>query len=87
MRTAVLLALLFVIVPTGCGKREPVYYHVSGKVLLNGKPLSHGTIQFDPDPRKGNDGAQCLAKIENGEFDTSKSGGRRRRVHRHYRRV
>jgi hypothetical protein len=72
MRYAPLLLILL----AGCGKRGPEYYHVRGTVTLNGKPLVKGLITFDPDPRKGADGAQSQAMIENGEYDTAKTNSK-----------
>lgn len=53
----------------GCGSsdgRNPV----SGAVTYDGQPLKYGTIQFDPDTKKGNSGPQGSAEIRDGRYTT-----------------
>lgn len=38
---------------------------VTGSIALDGKPLSHGTIMFDPE---GSEGQPAVGQIVNGEF-------------------
>lgn len=49
---------------TGCGDGRPTRVKVSGKVLIDGKPLTHGNIKFVPEGARPSAG-----KIdENGNF-------------------
>lgn len=66
---------LLVIALAGCSSKGPVVYHVSGNVTHQGKNIPAGTIYFDPDFSKGNDGTQGFARIKDGRFDT-RDGGR-----------
>jgi hypothetical protein len=47
-RCAILLPLAMGIALTGCGDGRPARTQVSGQVLIDGKPLSHGFIRFVP---------------------------------------
>jgi|SRR6185437_7569869 len=38
----------------GCGDGGPKLYPVTGKVLVNGKPLTSGSVVYNPDKAKGN---------------------------------
>jgi hypothetical protein len=38
----------------GCSAREQPWHPVRGKVRLNGKPLTCGTVIFYPNPERGN---------------------------------
>jgi PKD repeat protein len=49
----------------GCGKPAPKFGEVSGKVVVNGKPMSRLYVQFLPDPDQGND----VAANASGETD------------------
>lgn len=44
----------------GCGSGLAV---VTGTVTLDGKPLPRGTVQFVPDPQRGNGGATGVGQI------------------------
>jgi hypothetical protein len=56
----------------GCGvKRVPT----SGKVTLDGRPLTEGVLQFIPDASKGNTlRVSCSGPISNGRWDLVTSG-------------
>lgn len=62
-------------VTTGCGGGDDGH-RLSGKVTFDGAPIASGMIYFSPDAAKGNSGQSGFAKIENGEFDTAKPGGK-----------
>lgn len=61
---------------SGCGKKDAglTRYEVSGQITYQGQPVPAGAIQFYPDSVQGNRGPTGYATIENGTFDTSKSG-------------
>ena len=59
---------------TGCSGSDPKLVYMSGTVTVDGKPLPHGMLVFEPDPAKGNRGQQGHANIKNGQFDTRLSG-------------
>jgi hypothetical protein len=58
----------------GCGGLKLV--PVSGKVTLNGKPLSGGGVSFSPDASRGNKArVSCLGRINaQGHYELSTSG-------------
>lgn len=68
-----LLALAFVI---GCQESGPERNHVSGSVTFQGKPIPYGEVLITPDGQKRNTGAQGIAPIRDGKYDTSASGGK-----------
>ncbi|WP_439629789.1 hypothetical protein [Gemmata sp.] len=71
-RTLVLAAVLAPLA-TGCdgtGRRE-----LSGTVTYDGKPLPSGTILFEPDATKGNDGPPGSATVTNGQYRTDPGKG------------
>jgi hypothetical protein len=57
----------------GCGGGAG-RYDVSGKVTFGGKPVPAGTVVFEPDAAKGNDGPQGFAPITGGTYDTARGG-------------
>ncbi len=71
------LAVLAVGIALGCGKDgEPKRNRVSGQATFEGKPIPYGEVLFTPDGAKKNSGAQGIAPIRNGAFDTSAAGGK-----------
>lgn len=58
----------------GCGQDGPQRFELSGKVTYRGQPVPSGSIVFEPDAAKGNDGPQGMAPIQNGMFDTARGG-------------
>jgi hypothetical protein len=48
-------------------------YRVSGEVKFNGEPVQFGEVLFTPDGAQGNSGAQGIAEIKNGRYDTQGS--------------
>lgn len=75
LQAGILAALLAWGLP-GCGSEAPDTYHVSGNVMFDGKPVPAGLIRFTPDSSKGNSGPAGYARIQDGKYDTSASGGK-----------
>jgi len=48
-------------------------YRVSGDVKFDGQPVPYGEVLFTPDGAKGNSGAQGIADIKDGKYDTQGS--------------
>jgi hypothetical protein len=72
MRYWLILGLLVVLV--GCSSEAgPTRYRVSGEVKFDGKPVPFGEVLFTPDSAKGNSGAQGIATILDGKYDTAGS--------------
>ena len=64
----------FAAAATGCGKGDAqVRYRVSGEVKYDGQPVPYGEVLFTPDGALGNSGAQGIATIKDGKYDTSGS--------------
>jgi hypothetical protein len=77
-RTALLFGIAVVSI-VGCSSSES-FVPVSGKVTLNGNPLSHATVSFQPFAKAGSieAGEGSTAKTnEKGEFTLSSSTGKR----------
>jgi hypothetical protein len=68
------MTLALVCAGPGCGPRGPQRFDVSGRVTCGGAPVPAGTIIFEPDLSKGNDGPQGFAPIAGGSFDTARGG-------------
>ncbi len=48
----------------GCGDSAPALVPVTGKVTLDGSPLTKGSIRFQPDKDKGNTfGSECIGEV------------------------
>ena len=63
-RLAFPLAIIF-LVCLGCGEAKERLVPVTGKVTVDGKPLSKGTVGFVPDAARGNSSEhRPLGKIE-----------------------
>jgi|GEM_PF-412649 len=61
------IAAALMLTGSGCGGGAAKLYKVSGKVTLDGKPVSHATVQFEPiDPA----GGQKPASGQTGEDGT-----------------
>jgi hypothetical protein len=63
------VGLLFagVLLTVGCGGGEKMV-QIKGKVLLDGKPVKAGDIEFVPDTSKETEGAKAIGIIKDGEF-------------------
>jgi hypothetical protein len=71
------LGLLTLVLIMGCqGENGPERHRVSGTVEFDGKPIPYGDVLFTPDDSKKNSGAQGIATIRDGNYDTSASGGK-----------
>ena len=66
---AVLLAAV-----SGCGGGDGSRYHLSGNVTYGGKPIPAGSVTFIPDGAQGNSGPAVSTQIQDGRFDTQRSG-------------
>jgi len=61
----------------GCQRVDPLgFTPVTGRVTLDGKPLTGGEVQFTPDP-KSNKGPQSISPLSpDGSFELRGPGGR-----------
>lgn len=74
MGRSLLLALLAAAALAGCSRGDTqTRYRVSGEVKINGEPVPFGEVLFTPDGSKNNSGAQGIADIKNGRYDTQGS--------------
>ena len=77
--TRFLHALLFLVAccVLGCGSGdEPKRLRISGEAKFDGQPIPFGDVVFTPDSAKKNFGAQGIATIRNGRYDTAASAGK-----------
>lgn len=68
--------ILLVLAAAGCGgvSDAPVLAKVTGVVMLDGKPLTKGSVQFTPDSSQGTSGRMALGDIgPDGEFTLTTS--------------
>lgn len=69
-----ILALPMLLALIGCGSKDPLNRQaVSGRVNVDGLPLSHGLIRFVPQGSTAGPGA--MTEIRDGQFCFSKDGG------------
>src|SRR5262245_57089820 len=73
---AAMLGLLALGLVLGCKDTEQKRNRVSGKVTFNGQAIPYGEVLFTPDDSKKNSGAQGIATIRDGQYDTSAAGGK-----------
>jgi hypothetical protein len=59
----------------GCGSAGDGQqrFRVQGEVKFDGQPVPTGEVLFTPDGSKGNSGAQGIADIKDGKYDTQGS--------------
>ena len=78
MRLCLLIALACSTVALmGCSERDTqTRFRISGDVSFAGTPIPYGEVLFTPDGAKGNSGAQGIATIRDGKYDTSAEGGK-----------
>ena len=70
-------AFLAIGIALGCSNDPgPKRSRVTGKVTFDGKPIPYGEVLFTPDGAKKNSGAQGIAPLRNGEYDTAAVGGK-----------
>lgn len=61
------LAVLFL---AGCGaEKSSDLFSVSGNISYDGKPLPKGSISFEPDSSKNNQGPGATAGIKDGKYE------------------
>lgn len=74
-RAVVRLGAGALLATAGCGgpRDTRVRHRVSGKITYGGKPVVGGEIVITPDGEKKNSGAQGIAAIKDGTFDTKGS--------------
>jgi hypothetical protein len=66
--------LLILIALAGCSQGDSqTRFRVSGAITYDGQPVEFGEVLFTPDGAKGNSGAQGIATISKGRYDTSGS--------------
>lgn len=72
MRSGLMLCAVMLL--AGCSQDDgQERYRVSGKVTIDGKAVPYGEILLTPDAAKGNSGAQGIATIKDGRYDTQGS--------------
>jgi hypothetical protein len=77
MRATVGVAgLLLLGLLVGCSESGPKRNRVSGKATFQGKPIPYGDVVITPDDARKNSGAQGIAMIREGQYDTSAGGGK-----------
>jgi hypothetical protein len=70
MKRLLLSRLVFLVVllgsglVLGCGKKDASMAPVTGKVTVDGKPLTSGSVSLIPDVPMGNEGAQEASKLQ-----------------------
>ena len=69
-------AAFLVLAMVGCGGHADVRIDISGPVTWKGQPVPAGFVVFNPNVAEGNIGAQGMAPISNGRYDTRAKGGR-----------
>jgi hypothetical protein len=72
MRQGLLVFIgIFAAALAGCSQGDTqTRYRVSGEVKLGGQPVPYGEVLFTPDGAAGNSGAQGIATIKDGKYDT-----------------
>jgi hypothetical protein len=74
IRETTALILFGALVWAGCSSGDGLErYRVSGEVKFDGQPVPFGEVLFTPDGSKGNSGAQGIAEIKDGKYDTQGS--------------
>jgi hypothetical protein len=68
--------LVMLLTILGCADAEQKRCRVSGTVSYDGKPIPYGEVLITPDGAKQNSGAQGIAPLRDGKYDTSASGGK-----------
>lgn len=73
-RLALLVAAGLLTALIGCRSEEPDRTAVHGSITFQGKPIPAGTIVFEPDASRGNQGPTGFASITDGLYDTRDGG-------------
>jgi hypothetical protein len=71
MKKLVFLAILTI----GCSDGGPSRLRVQGAVTFDGAPIPYGDVLFTPDGNAGASGAQGIAPIRDGRYDSSNGQG------------
>lgn len=66
--------VVLLVLPLGCGGNEVKRHNLSGKVTYRGEPVHNGMILFEPDGTKGNRGPQGYSSIVDGLYSTGDTG-------------
>lgn len=69
-----IVSSLVLLCVAGCGKDDSGRMPLSGTVTFRGQPVPAGVVSFTPDARRGNRGAQGMARIVDGKFSTQDQG-------------
>lgn len=72
--TALFGAFLATVLTTSCSEPGQTRHRISGEAFFDGQPIPYGDVLFTPEGSGG--GAQGIATIKNGKFDTSNSDGK-----------
>lgn len=68
------IGLMLTALIAGCSQSDSqTRFRVSGTITYDGQPVDFGEVLFTPNGAKGNSGAQGIASISNGRYDTSGS--------------
>ncbi len=73
-RRVFLVVVCFCVFLIGCRNEEPDCTAVHGSITFQGKPVPAGTIVFEPDASRGNQGPSGFANITDGQYDTRDGG-------------
>src|SRR5437867_3970062 len=65
---------LWLLLAPGCGPDADALSPVKGRVIYKGTPLTHGTIVFSPDSRRGGHGELARAEIQSDGSFVLKTG-------------
>jgi len=74
IRSAIPLLILCLSSLVGCTDPGPKRFRISGEAKFDNQPIVHGDILFTPDG--ANAGAQGIAQIRDGTFDTEAPDGK-----------
>ena len=75
MRSLTLAGVLLALaLSLSCTKSGPERHRISGEALFAGQPIPFGDVLFTPDG--ANPGAQGIATIKDGKYDTASSDGK-----------
>ncbi|WP_437223786.1 hypothetical protein SH661x_003355 [Planctomicrobium sp. SH661] len=61
----------------GCSRPAggPTRFAVNGTVTIDGKPVDHGTLTFEPNIKQGNDGPPTGCPVKDGKFTVAAGHG------------
>jgi hypothetical protein len=76
MRGRAAASLVALAAVLGCADEGPKRHRVSGRAAFKGEPIPYGDVLITPDGAKKNAGAQGIAAIRDGVYDTARDGGK-----------